>query len=232
MRLNATAHIDFSAESEPLLLMFHGYGNDETEMIRVIDAVYRDGAEPSYLSFAAPHLRPYLGGRYWYPDGCGVEERRRACRAAGAAVVAMIDAPVFSRRSKVLIGFSQGGYLAYRMVVDHPDLFDAAVLLSPSFKGERGTVLDCRTRFMLAYGGTDVTIPPADQLTARHVLAQSGRLVYREYKDMGHAICDREIADIHDFLHPAGAGVASAVEPTTLFAASHQRMIGARRGRR
>ena len=38
MRLKANCRVDFGDEGD-LFLMFHGYGNDEHEMIRIIDAV-------------------------------------------------------------------------------------------------------------------------------------------------------------------------------------------------
>ncbi|WP_223846948.1 alpha/beta hydrolase [Bifidobacterium rousetti] len=223
-----------------LFIMFHGYGNDEREMIRIIDAVYADGgldgdldndsdndddnngdngddssdvtgphpsaaastvtATPSYLSFRGTYDRPYMGGAYWYPDGCGVEERRRACTAVGDTLVPLLDNPLFAGRRKVLIGFSQGGYLSYRLVLEHPDAFDAAILMSPSFKGEETTRLDSPTRFLLAYGSQDHTIPFDDQRNARRVLESAGHLTYREYAGMGHAIRDEEIRDIRAFL--------------------------------
>lgn len=72
--LNALCHIH--DDSSPLFLMFHGYGNDEHEMIRVIEAVGKHN-QMSYISFRAPFEREYMGGYSWYPHGCGAEERRR-----------------------------------------------------------------------------------------------------------------------------------------------------------
>lgn len=214
MRLRMVS--DFSTDSNaPLFLMFHGYGNDESEMVRIIDAVYGganagtvDGAaesngigdSPDYLSFRGTYARPYMGGYYWYPDGCGVEERRHECEAVGKALVAMLDSSAFANRKKILVGFSQGGYLSYRLVQAYPNLFDAAILLSPSFKGEEGAVLGSPTRFFLAYGSEDHMIPLADQNNAHAVLHDAGHLTYCEYSGMGHAICDEEIADIREFL--------------------------------
>ncbi|TPF86799.1 phospholipase [Bifidobacterium sp. UTCIF-37] len=232
MQLRMTSQINVPQAGSPfddrLFVMFHGYGNDEREMIRIIDAVYADGslgndggngddspdvtgphpstaastitATPSYLSFRGTYDRPYMGGAYWYPDGCGVEERRRACTAVGEALVPLLDNPLFADRSKVLVGFSQGGYLSYRLVLEHPDVFDAAILMSPSFKGEETARLDSPTRFLLTYGSEDHTIPLDDQRNARRVLQSAGHLTYREYVGMGHAICDEEIRDIRTFL--------------------------------
>lgn len=240
MRLRMTSQIN-AGGSDPLFVMFHGYGNDESEMVRIIDAVYAnhasndtnrtmhsaadaDGAndaatetdsvddaeptessaesaiEPSYLSFRGTYDRPYMGGTYWYSDGCSIEERRRECSAVGTAVTQLLDSPMFAHRKKVLIGFSQGGYLSYRLVKEHPDAFDAAVLLSPSFKGEEAARLDSPTRFFLAYGSNDHTIPLLDQCTARQVLDDAGHLEYHGYMGMGHAICDEEISDIRAFV--------------------------------
>ncbi|KFI56613.1 alpha/beta hydrolase [Bifidobacterium callitrichos] len=210
MQLRMTSRInvpqDGSSFDDPLFVMFHGYGNDEHEMIRIIDAVYADGglaATPSYLSFRGTYDRPYMGGAYWYPDGCGVEERRNACTAVGDALIPLLDNPLFAGRRKVLVGFSQGGYLSYRLVLEHPDAFDAAILMSPSFKGEEGATLDSPTRFLLAYGSKDHTIPLDDQRNARRVLESAGHLTYREYAGMGHAIRDEEIRDIRAFLTDA-----------------------------
>ena len=233
MRLQMTSRINAGGD-DPIFLMFHGYGNDESEMVRILDAVYAparvhtdlslssapigssDFADsdysvnhaesahgetgPSYISFRATYPRPYMGGNYWYPDGCGVEERQRECAAVGEAVTSLLDASAFANRKKILIGFSQGGYLSYRLVKAYPTVFDSAILLSPSFMGEEQAALDSLTRFFLAYGAYDRTIPAPDQQTAHQVLERAGLLTYREYPDMAHAICDEEIADIRDFL--------------------------------
>lgn len=208
MQLNVTSRLAASVSSREgadfVFVMFHGYGNDEREMIRIIEAVDPDA---SYCSFTGTTPRPYMGGHYWYPDGCSVAERRAACSAVGDAVTAMLDASIYAGRRLVLVGFSQGAYLSYRMVVEHPGLFDAAVLLSPSFRGEEHAdpreLHDerCQTRFLLAYGSDDRTIPRDDQRTAHRVLEDCGRTTTHCYEGMGHAICDDEIRDIRAFLH-------------------------------
>lgn len=223
MHLGITGNIDFkegvSSPSDLLFLGFHGYGNDESEMVRIINAICGDSnadnttgstvatfthypttRRPSYLSFRAPHARPYIG-RYWYPDGCSVSERRRACTEIGDSVVQLLDAPAFGQFRKVLIGFSQGGYLSYRMVAEHPDVFDAAILLSPSFKGEAASEpVAGHTRFALCHGTADRTIPAANQQCARAKLTATGNCTVFEYPGMAHAVCDQEIIDLRNWL--------------------------------
>lgn len=223
MHLGITGNIDFkegvSSPSDLLFLGFHGYGNDESEMVRIINAICGDSnadnttgstvatfthypttRRPSYLSFRAPHARPYIG-HYWYPDGCSVSERRRACTEIGDSVVQLLDAPAFGQFRKVLIGFSQGGYLSYRMVAEHPDVFDAAILLSPSFKGEAASEpVAGHTRFALCHGTDDRTIPAANQQCARAKLTATGNCTVFEYPGMAHAVCDQEIIDLRNWL--------------------------------
>ena len=243
MQLHVTGSIDFeesaSTSDNLLFLGFHGYSNDESEMIRIINAIYGinccDGnapnsnattnsiasnaaaahspaahqsdhtdypSHPNYLSFRGTYERPYIGSYYWYPDGCSVSERRNACTAIGNSVVKLLDAPAFQRFRKVLIGFSQGGYLLYRMVAEHPDVFDAAILLSPSFKGEADSELSAgRTRFALCYGTDDHTIPAADQQCARTKLTATGNCTVFEYPGMAHGLCDQEIIDLRNWLN-------------------------------
>lgn len=223
MHLGITGNIDFkegvSSPSDLLFLGFHGYGNDESEMVRIINAICGDSnadnttgstvatfthypttRRPSYLSFRAPHARPYIG-HYWYPDGCSVSERRRACTEIGDSVVQLLDAPAFGQFRKVLIGFSRGGYLSYRMVAEHPDVFDAAILLSPSFKGEAASEpVAGHTRFALCHGTADRTIPAANQQCARAKLTATGNCTVFEYPGMAHAVCDQEIIDLRNWL--------------------------------
>ena len=81
-------------------------------------------------------------------------------------------------------------------------MFDMAILMSPSFKGETAEPSPAtgRTRFALCYGGEDRTIPLADQQCAHNKLAQTGNLTYFEYPGMGHGICDQEIRDLRAWL--------------------------------
>lgn len=91
-----------------------------------------------------------------------------------------------------MIGFSQGGYLSYRLVKVHPTLFDAAILLSHSFMGEEQAALDSPTRFFLAYGAQDRTIPLPDQQTAHQVLERARAFDLSRVFRHGPAICDEE----------------------------------------
>lgn len=107
MRLEMTGSFDAdgsTASSNDLLFLgFHEYSNDESEMVRIINAICATGShdnthhanennnvnsntnrnpaadsliKPNYISFRGTYMRPYIGSHYWYPDGCSVSERR------------------------------------------------------------------------------------------------------------------------------------------------------------
>ncbi|MBW3088517.1 alpha/beta fold hydrolase [Bifidobacterium sp. 82T24] len=194
-------------KSTDLFVMFHGYGNDEQEMVRIIDAI-----EPGtdYISVQAPIHRTYLGGHAWY-DSAGWDDVRiqAQCSAIGDRLVTLLDASGLRNRRIVLVGFSQGGYLSYRLLADHPDVFDAAVLLAPSFHdadtgGTVATVPEpsgaARPDVFLGYGTLDRQIPDAQKAAMRDALARFANVEERAYAGMRHDVCEQEFADIRAFL--------------------------------
>ena len=95
--------------------------------------------------------------------------------------------------------------MSLRMVLAEPTMFDAAILMSPSFVGglsddERERLMHSRTRFLLCYGEDDTTIPRADQCRLRECLQRTGRLTYRDYPQTAQAIVAPEIQDIREFI--------------------------------
>ena len=84
--------------------------------------------------YAPIHRQPLLVSRRMLR-----QRAQHECSQVGAEVVCMLQSPVFQRFRKVLIGFSQGGYLSYRMTTEYPDVFDMAVLLSRHSRGKQRT---------------------------------------------------------------------------------------------
>ena len=214
MRLAMISNIDFDRDdddhdgkSADLFVMFHGYGNDEREMERIIGAVDPDA---DYISVQAPIHRTYLGGHAWY-DSAGWDDARiqAQCSAIGDRLVGLLDAAAFAGRRIVLVGFSQGGYLSYRLLADHPDVFDAAVLLAPSFHDavSHDAVAttpepagDARPAVFLGYGTEDRQIPEVQKNAMRGALARFADVEEHAYEHMRHDVCEQEFADISAFL--------------------------------
>ena len=92
MRMQMTSQID-AGGNDPIFLMFHGYGNDESEMMRILDAVYAPtradaapaaiAAVPSYISFRATYARPYMGGITGIPTAAAWTSANANARRSG-----------------------------------------------------------------------------------------------------------------------------------------------------
>lgn len=92
MRMQMTSQIDAGGNA-PIFLMFHGYGNDESEMVRILDAVYAPtradaapaaiAAVPSYISFRATYARPYMGGITGIPTAAAWTSANANARRSG-----------------------------------------------------------------------------------------------------------------------------------------------------
>ncbi|MCI1834324.1 MAG: prolyl oligopeptidase family serine peptidase [Bifidobacterium tibiigranuli] len=214
MRFTTISSIETDHRSDAnLYVMFHGYGNDESEMIRMLGAIDPDA---DYMSVRGPIHREYLGGNAWYDSASEDAAIRERCSAIGDEIVDMLDATVIHDRPVVSVGFSQGGYLAYRLLAEHPDVFDAAVLLSPSYhdvtaEGGEGDaqieeslvveqITDQRPRVFLGYGELDARIPAGQRAAIEHSLARFADMDAHMYSDMGHDVCAQELADVRRFL--------------------------------
>lgn len=186
--------------SDIVYVMFHGYGNDEHEMVRIITAV-DPGCD--YISVQGPIHRQYLGGHAWYNstdwDDAQIQSQ---CSAIGDQVVGMLDSSALKGRRKVLVGFSQGGYLAYRILADHPDMFAAAVLFAPSFHDAQVRFAEPtrRPKVFLGYGSLDQQIPEDQKSAIRASLATFANVEERAYLGMRHDVCDAELTDVYRFL--------------------------------
>lgn len=152
--------------------MPHGYGNGESEMMRIPDAVYTPAradatpaviaAIPNYVSFRATYTRSYMGDDCWCSNSYSVDERQCEYVAVGDTATSLLGASAFAHHRKIPTGFSQGGYLPYRLVKVRLTLFNVATLLGPSFMGEEQAALDFPTRLFPAYGVQGCTIPLPD----------------------------------------------------------------------
>jgi phospholipase/carboxylesterase len=214
LRFTKVTSIDSAHDAEDrLFVMFHGYGNDEYEMIRIMAAI---DPEADYISFRGVVERPYLGGDAWYGKDDTDEEIQRQCSAIGDEVVDMLDSTALHNKRVIPIGFSQGGYLAYRLFAEHPEVFDTAVLLSPAFHDpsdaddpdapsvEESMVLedvtDSKPKVFLGYGDLDTEVSPERRQRMRHALSTFADLSDKVYEGMRHDVCDKEFADIRRFL--------------------------------
>ena len=186
------------------LVLLHGYGADERDLVPL--ALELDRTLP-VVSLQGPLS---LGGgmRAWYHlqqtrDGFIIDasEVKAASELVSAAVVDLVR----ERGKVVLLGFSQGGGMASREALAHPEGVAALVSLSgvparlePAQRGPADRLRGLRA--FVAHGLHDPLLPIETGREVRAELEGAGLAVsYREYP-MGHQIVPDELADLTHWL--------------------------------
>ena len=183
----------------PLVIVLHGRGADETDLLPVIERLPR---ALSYASLRA--LVPVAGGGFtWFENRGAARPIAKSLRASSAQIRAWLDelTPPATQRPVFLAGFSAGMMMAGALMLDDPARFAGAVLLSGALPLDSGLdAEDERLRgkpVFYARGERDDVIP-AD-LVARseaYLRERSGAVLTARMYDHDHSISVNEIRDI------------------------------------
>ncbi len=188
------------ADADVVALLLHGYGADERDLTSF--EAYLPAGIP-WVSLRAPQRHPAFGYQ-WYPITSLETQPEAPVSAATDAVWDWVDSALDAGVRLVTIGFSQGGLIASQLVRTRPDRIAATVLLS-------GFVLDApqpadesltRDRPVVFWGrgDADALIPPAAVVAAHAFLAEHSALEEHTYAGLGHAVSERELLDMREFL--------------------------------
>lgn len=198
----------------PLLVLMHGYGSHEGDLIQLTPAL-----PPGFVtaSLRAPLVAPapVQNGHSWFPlTEPGNPNPADLDRAAEAVLAWLdgLDAAVAGGLGPVaLMGFSQGGAMVTTLLRHRPERFAAGVNCS-GFSVHRSHPGDAAlaARRPPVFWGRDVADPiitaAAIERTAAWLPGHSA-LTERRYPGIGHAISREELGDIAAFLaeHVPGA---------------------------
>ena len=198
------------AGPHPTLLMLHGRGANALDLLGL--APYLCGGKFLVLCPQAPLQVPLGGaavGYEWYPITMGGPLDLRAVMAAREELrtflaEALQRYPIDSKKLAVL-GFSQGGVMAYSLGFGEPERFAALAVLSSWLPQDLlSTLPDVpateQLPVLIQHGSRDelVDIGRARQSveTLRNLRVP---ITYREY-DMGHEISARSLGDLSAWL--------------------------------
>lgn len=184
-----------------LVVALHGRGADETSMADFGPAM------PHRVVLAAPRGPIAVdGGFTWFENrgiGRPVEE---SIRGTAALLLDWLDSVAADHPDVVLLGFSGGAAMAGALLLERPDRFAGAVLLSGTLPWDAG--LDVSPGRL---SGVPVfwSIDPEDDVIPRELVVrseawlrdESGAVVTeRRYPGLGHAIGQQERRDVQDFV--------------------------------
>jgi phospholipase/carboxylesterase len=194
----------------PTVLALHGWGANAHDLLGL--APFLHGGRALVLCPQGPVSLEIGGGQRgygWFPITLGGPLDPAAFARGKAALAAFLEAacaryPV-DRRKLVVLGFSQGGALAYDLVLREPERFAGLVALSSWLPPALAATLERRPAHaalptFVAHGTRDPMIAAERGRESRDALLRLGvPTVYREY-EMGHEIRPETLRDLAEWL--------------------------------
>jgi phospholipase/carboxylesterase len=193
----------------PTIIAMHGWGANALDLIGL--APYVADGRFMIICPQGP-LEVPIGptrGYGWFPIRMGSPPDPEAIEEAVSATAKFVDSALerypVDRRKLAILGFSQGGVMAYRLALANPSKYAGLVALSSWFPPElKETVADLevlqRLPTMVQHGRADDMIEIARaRASVEHLRELRIPLTYREY-DCGHEITADGLQDLSEFL--------------------------------
>ncbi len=198
MELLHTAHVPAGEGPFPTIVALHGWGASAHDLIGLAPVLH--GGEALVLCPQGPvalQVGPGMLGYGWFPIALGQPPDPAAFAKGAAALRAFLDAALerypVDRRKLVLLGFSQGGVMAYDLALREPERFAGLVALSSWLPDALAEAVGrqpghAELPTLVVHGTRDPMIPIERGRSSRdRLLALGVPTAYREY-EMEHEI--------------------------------------------
>lgn len=183
----------------PLLVMMHGYGTDETRMVRLFDYL------PAEFTCAALRAPMVIGDHFgWFLLDYFLANDFADVITATNTVHAWINSVRGQHSSVSLLGYSQGMAMASTLLRLHPADFQAVVGLSGFvLENELLSLTESFASpppFFWGRDKADLIINEDATAYTEEWLNENTQLTARTYPGMGHAMSKTEMVDVSAFL--------------------------------
>jgi len=123
--------ISQSNKNKPLVIMLHGYGANELDLPDIMNHL------PKGLPWVSPRAPIGLGGNSfgWFPITLPLNPDAQTAEHATARVWQWIDANVPATTPLIVIGFSQGGFMASQLIRTRPERIAKLAILAGFVSG-------------------------------------------------------------------------------------------------
>ena len=144
--------------TRPLVVLLHGRGSDETDIIALADRL------PAEFAYAAPRAPITEGGGYaWFANRGIGRPLATSLRDTMSWFRTWIDQVAPPGRPVVLVGFSGGGAFAGGLILDDPSRYAGAAILYGTLPFEAGVPTTSHrlsgVAVLVVHGDADVVIP-------------------------------------------------------------------------
>ena len=195
------SHPEDQRDGKPLLVLLHGYGANEQDLLSLADLLPGDFAVASVRAPIA--MGP---GFTWFPLTASIDYSLERVKAASAYVLEWIDAIRVGHPSVTLLGFSMGMAMATTLLRQRPTDFAAVVGLSgfvvdadgdPTFRDDE---LDGTVPMFWGRDQQDPVITPDKIDFTMAWVRKHVKLTKVLYTGMWHGINQQEIGHVGEFL--------------------------------
>lgn len=188
------------AAGQPIFFVFHGTGGDENQFFDFASRLLPNATVVSPRGDVSEHG----AARFFRRKAEGVydlDDLDRGTRRMADFVAAHRDG--YQAGKVIGLGFSNGANILANVLIEFPDLFDAAALMHPLIPFEPKAAPAPQTRRVLVTAGErDPICPvPVTKAFAAYLNAQGGE-VAEEWHPGGHEIRSNEIEAVRTFLTP------------------------------
>jgi phospholipase/carboxylesterase len=206
MNLLHTVHVPAGDGPFPTILALHGWGASAHDLIGLSPLLHAGRA--LVLCPQGPvevPVGPGMAGYGWFPISMGRPPDPLEFAAAQRALATFLEAALahypVDRRKLVLVGFSQGGSMAYDLALRDPARFAGLAALSSWLPPALAETLPslpehANLPVLVQHGTEDPMLDVARARESRQALTKLGvALSYREY-EMGHEIRPESLRDL------------------------------------
>jgi phospholipase/carboxylesterase len=181
-----------SVPGRPPLLLLHGTGGDETDLLGLGQAVAPGSALLSPRGKVLENGMPRFFRRLAEGMFDEADVRRRAAELAEFVTEAQVT---YGLAAPVAFGFSNGANIAAAMLLLHPKVLAGAVLLRAMvpLSDEVGTGLDNKPVLLLS-GAADPIVPAGNAEGLAAILAGAGAEVDHRTLPVGHGLSQSDLA--------------------------------------
>lgn len=189
-----------TAPTGPLLLLLHGTGGDENDLIPFARLVAPDA---DILSVRG-NVSENGAARFFRRIAEGVfdmEDLRARTQQLGRFLTAAGERHAFTPSRIVALGFSNGANIAASLMLTDAAALRHGILLRAMVPFEPDALPDLKdSSALLAAGRTDRIIPAANTERLAALLRKAGASVELKWQDAAHSLVQEDVNDAREFL--------------------------------
>lgn len=190
--------------SAPPLLLLHGTGGDENDLIPIARKLSPGSALLSPRGDVSEHGARRFFARLAEGVFDPTEVTRRTLALADFVAAATKQYGLDPNRLTAL-GFSNGANVAATLLLLRPETLAAAALLRPMVVLEPGTLPNLKgKRVLLSSGSVDPIVPPDHPAQLAAMLRKAGAEVTLQTHAASHGLVPGDFSAVRDFLQESG----------------------------